>query len=328
MFLVLNSTLKERAISADQLSFVEQEIKRNDELKRIFIFFHEVLWNSDEKYSEVLTNNRSRYYQIKEYSNYWQGLHPLLVETQKDIYIITGDVAGREDAIPAFYDKVDNVTLIASGMGEVREENYLKVKVYADSVQFKLIPLNSEVELKPLSYYSIPAKPDSIFGDSLIYNLNSSYNYYCSPIFNATNYEWILPEKSTGNSSLNSIDLVFENDFMEGEIGVKAVHDGFGRSEMKTIKVNYQKPNAINLQIKHSMFCFQCNNEILIKNAEFHILKLVEFYNTNGKLIYGQKLGKLNSPVYSINANEIPKGFYIVVFHTTNAEIRSKIHLH
>ncbi len=166
MFIVLNSTESDRSISPAQLVFLDEALKSANAVQnRIFIFFHEIIWNSNEKYKLVRSNSRSRYDQMIYHSNFWDEMFPMLTAyPEKEFYLIAGDVGGNPDAIAAFYDKWENVTLLSSGMGEVMDENYLKVDISSDTVKFKLIPLDDGVEMNSIKWYNVPEKPDSIVG--------------------------------------------------------------------------------------------------------------------------------------------------------------------
>ena len=88
-------------------------------------------------------------------SNYWSEVHPMLAEqAPKQAFVIAGDVAGNEDAIPAFKDVVDNVTLLASGMGEVVGENAMLVTVSAGGPEFRLLALDQSAP-RGLDDYSV-----------------------------------------------------------------------------------------------------------------------------------------------------------------------------
>ncbi|MDB3945730.1 metallophosphoesterase [Gammaproteobacteria bacterium] len=153
LYIILDSQQKSRSISEPQLKFVKSTLKKNRHAKRIFIFFHELLWNSAPEYQQVLSNGRSRYQNIQE-SNYWTDLHPMFSDyPDKLFYVIAGDVGGNSDAISVFHDAKGNVTLIASGMGEVEDENFVVATALEDAVTFRLIPLNPGVQLEPLDYY-------------------------------------------------------------------------------------------------------------------------------------------------------------------------------
>ncbi|MCF8380163.1 MAG: metallophosphoesterase [Bacteroidales bacterium] len=240
LFIVLNSVESGRSISPDQIVFLQEELKRADtQVKNVFVFFHEVLWNSNERYKDVRSNSRSRYDQIKEYSNYWEEVHPLLLaESDKRFYLITGDVGGNPDAIAAFYDNPDNVTLISSGMGEVADENYLLVRVHEnDSVSFDLVALNPDMDLQELEFYSIPCAPGAISGPNIVFGGSTSIEYSVPEVFNADSYFWDLPEGVSGSSSSSIIVLDFANDYSASVLSVSAVKDGFGKGPATSLTI-------------------------------------------------------------------------------------------
>jgi hypothetical protein len=233
LFVVLNSTISDRSISPDQLDFLENlllDIDGDD--VRVFIFFHEVIWNSIEKYKGVMSNSRSRYDQMHLKSNFWTEVVPLFSRyPAMEFYCFSGDVGGNTDAISLFYDKIDNVTLIASGMGEVPDENYLKIDVMTDTVMAEIIPLNDDIALLPIEYYSVPETPGSIFGPATVNAGDSGIIYSASPVFNATAYRWELPAHTSGTGDENEIELSFGHGFETDTLRVFAQRDGYGESQ-------------------------------------------------------------------------------------------------
>lgn len=172
LFIILNSQIEPLSISQEQIDFTRDILSNNQDVSRVFIFFHELLWNSDDTYKLVKANSRSRYDNLKD-SNYWSQIHPLFRDyPETNFFVVAGDVAGNLDAIEAFYDKRDNVSLIASGMGEIQNENFLKITVTQDDLQFRLIPLNKNNSLKALQYYT----PDKISTEETNQEQNNQEN--------------------------------------------------------------------------------------------------------------------------------------------------------
>ncbi len=240
LYIILNSTESDRSISPAQLKFLDGILKNAvSSQKRIFIFFHEIIWNSHEKYRLVRSNSRSRYEFMINISNFWNQVFPMLTAyPEKNFYLIAGDVGGNPDAIAASYDRWENVTLISSGMGEVRDENYLKVDILPDTVTFKLIPLNQGVVMNPLPWYNIPEKPDQISGPSIVSSSGSPTKYEVSPLGNATAYLWTLSNGISGSSDSAKINVNFNTGFQTGKISVSAFNDGFGESEPAELEVH------------------------------------------------------------------------------------------
>jgi len=239
LYIILNSTESDRSISSAQLKFLDGVLKNADSKgRKIFIFFHEVIWNSLEKYKLVRSNSRSRYEFMINISNFWNQVFPMLTAyPEKNFYLFAGDVGGNPDAIAASYDRWGNVTLISSGMGEVRDENYLKVDIVPDTVEFTLIPLNAGVEMKPITWYNIPEKPGQIEGPVIIFPAESDIRYEVPPLSNATSYRWNLSSGISGSSDSSAVKLDFSADFQTGKISVSAVNDGFGESEPTELEV-------------------------------------------------------------------------------------------
>ncbi|RMG69008.1 MAG: hypothetical protein D6715_00730, partial [Calditrichaeota bacterium] len=154
-FIFLDTQQDSRRISGEQLQFFRRLVEQPEAPRRIFVFCHELIWNGHRRYRGIASNGRSRFNRMGV-SNFWKDLYPLC-QSRPDhqFYFIAGDVGGRDDAIAAFYDRVGNVTFIATGMGQVVDENFLLVRVTADSVRFKLVPLSPEVQLPPLEAYNV-----------------------------------------------------------------------------------------------------------------------------------------------------------------------------
>ena len=334
LYVVLNSTLQQRSISKDQIEFLTEILDSIDtKIKNVFVFFHEILWNSHEKYKDVMSNSRSRYNQIVTYSNYWNYVHPLLKATGKSVYVIAGDVAGNTDAIPAFYDTWDNVTLIASGMGEVEEENFLKVNVDTDTVKFELIGLNDKIELKPIEYYSLPIKPDTIFGPVLIQSRGDAPLYFINEIDNANSYVWELSEGTFGSSTSNSINLMFDHEIKEGEIKIRAFHKGFGYSLPQILKISIIDKNSSIERIKESnnnkIECYQVGNNLLVKIlGKVSVCNRLIMFDLSGRIIK-QKRCEVSNEVSKtwFNLNELQSGLYGIEFWDSENRYISKIQI-
>jgi 3',5'-cyclic AMP phosphodiesterase CpdA len=288
LYVVLNSTESDRSISATQLQFLDNALANTEpDWERAFIFFHEVIWNSNEKYRLLRSNSRSRYAQMVLVSNFWQEVYPRFAALpEKQFYLFAGDVGGNPDAIAASYDRWENVTLLSSGMGEVSDENYLKVNVLPDTVTFELIPLNHNQILNQITWYNVPEKPMEIIGSETVNPLQKSYNYQASPVFNVTSYRWSLSSGISGISDSSQIALSFNPDFQTGEISVTAINDGFGESEPleMSIKSTGYTSVAKNMESKFRIFQDQQDLQIVfypIQKSEVRI----RIYNTLGQLL-------------------------------------------
>lgn len=332
LYIVLNSPESDRSISTAQLKFLGEVLKNADsQRKRVFIFFHEVIWNSLEKYRAVRSNSRSRYNYMVSISNFWEEVFPMLTAyPEKNFYLFTGDVGGNPDAIAAFYDRWENVTLLSSGMGEVHDENYLKVSILPDTVTFKLIPLNDKVEMKPITWYNVPEKPGQIEVPANINPPEAAIRYQISPIDNATSYRWNLSNGISGSSDSSAISLHFDDNFQNGKVSVSAVNDGFGESEPAEFEVRAEN-TAITEKEIGSGFSIQ-QNEQSIQLALFsdRILDArLRIYDQMGRLFYNDYL-ELNSGLNTkiVAKPKLVKGLIFIELSTKNKRLIQKTILH
>ncbi len=324
LFIVLNSTESDRSISPIQLQFLKNTISdAGSDCHKVFVFFHEVIWNSHEKYKLVRSNSRSRYAQIKDVSNFWTDVFPVLTaNAEKEFYLFSGDVGGNPDAIAAFYDKRQNVALLSSGMGEVADENYLKVKIRPDTVLFELVALNKEVTMKPMEWYSVPVKPGFIEGPPKINTSAPVYRYSVLPVFNATSYLWSLSEGISGSSDSASINLHFAAGFQKGQIMVRAVNDGFGISDPAILEIeNENYTGFIENKINPEFSVFQSGGIIQIRfYAKEPSDSNLQVFNSAGVLLFQQNVG-LNQGLNTLDISELTnyKGLVIVKLQTRNS---------
>lgn len=290
LYIVLNSTESDRSISSTQLDFLEKVLTNTDSnWNRAFIFFHEIIWNSLEKYKLVRSNSRSRYDQMKDHSNFWDKVFPMFTDLPgKEFYVIAGDVGGNPDAIAASYDRWENVTLISSGMGEVYDENYLKADISPDTVKFTLVPLNDNIEIHPIQWYNVPESPGQITGLAKISPPVENIKYDVTPVFNATSYVWNLSQGMTGLSDSSSIIIGFDENFKSGDLSVSAVNDGFGISEPINLVIESDNHSSIaDVSNHYGINVFQDEYFLnFINESNYVRLVKLKIYSLSGSIIY------------------------------------------
>ncbi len=325
LFIVLNSIESDRSISDDQIIFLNRTLNMSyPETKHVFIFFHEIIWNSDEKYTGVRSNSRSRYDQMKDHSNYWEEVHPVLKSySDKQFYLIAGDVGGNPDAIAAFYDRRDNVTLVASGMGEVDDENYLRVNVSSnDSVAFELVPLDPEVSLPDLFYFSVPSAPDSIIGPDTVMQGAQQVEYFIAEIPYVTGYTWELPEGMIGYSTSTSLFVDIDTGFVEDTLSVFAERDGFGRgpAAYKIITTEEEETNTgLYNDLVFSPTTVYSDGESLIIhiNGKEEVDIHMQIMDPRGSILYSENLHIGTGSISKvIPASILPAGIVLVTVTT------------
>ncbi len=204
LFIMLDQEISFRSISDDQLLFLEEQLSSN-EYRHVFLFFHMLLWNGDSKYIDVESNLGSQYNLMSPYSNYWDEVHPILnTYCNHEIYVITGDVGGRPEVISAYYDRCGHIRMIATGMGEAPEENFMEVVVTESSVEFNLFLLNEDLSLPPLeeNTYTIPVVFDMSPNGEIVICNGQSVNLEAS-MTDVFPYAWTFDEQDLEINDLN-----------------------------------------------------------------------------------------------------------------------------
>jgi len=330
LFIVLNSTESDRSISTAQLGFLNQ-ILSNADLKwgRAFIFFHEVIWNSNEKYRLVRSNSRSRYDLIKSVSNFWQEVFPRLTAMpDKKFYLFSGDVGGNPDAIAAFYDRWQNVTLLSSGMGEVSDENFMKVNILPDTVTFSLIPLGDGVEMHPINWYNVPEKPEKITGPERVIASGTSLLYSADPVENATSYLWSFSNGINGSGNSVSVNVNFDATFQDGKITVKAVNDGFGESDATELEIkNGNTATMAKNSLDKSLRVYQSLKAVNVwLNSDRSELGLIKIYDLSGRLLLEEPWHLTSGEnVKTISGADFHPGLFLLQFISESRQISGKM---
>jgi hypothetical protein len=332
LFIILNSTEEDRSISPGQLDFLEEKIiQAGDSTDHIFIFFHEILWNSHEKYTGVRSNSRSRYDQMVNYSNYWDEVHPMLTGfPDRHFYLIAGDVGGNEDAVAAFYDSWDNVTLLASGMGETPDENYLLVRVPAgDSPEFELVPLDKGFNLPAMEFFSVPPSPGMITGPVEVTPGSTGIEYSVPEVFNATSYLWELPVGLNGSGISNLLFADVDSGFTEGIISVRAERDGFGRGPAvsKVIRAKVPSVDITEQEVSSPQIrFFQTTDCLMIRTSRLNgEILTVRIFDPLGRILKSEKVLVQDEGItLSFNKTELSKGFIFISITVKSRQISVK----
>lgn len=333
LFIILNSTASDRSISSEQLTFLEKTLQNAVAAnKRVFIFFHEVIWNSHDKYRLVRSNSRSRYDQIRSVSNFWQKVVPVLdTYPEKDFYLFSGDVGGNPDAIAAFYDRWGHLSLLSSGMGEVPDENYMKVNITPDTVTFSLIALNDQLQMKPVIYYSVPSAPVQLKGPEIVNPPEGAVRYEVSPVFNADAYKWTFTAGVSGSSDTTFALLAFDNSYQAGRVSVKAVKDGFGESDPVTLQVNASGYTSIDASGFSSSFSIQQNEQFIFLNhrADKRSTVQIKLFDLTGRLLYNRST-TVDDGINTIRIEKdlLGKGVVLLDYRSDGKHLNKKIALY
>jgi hypothetical protein len=128
LFIVLNPNLDHWNISGAQLEFLKKTLIENAAASdNIFVFLHQVLWwDEDNKYGNMKLNSLE---DRDENLNFWTEIEPLFHKLENKVVFCAGDIGANSTAIDYMFDQYDNITFIASGMGEGNGDNFVIINV-------------------------------------------------------------------------------------------------------------------------------------------------------------------------------------------------------
>jgi hypothetical protein len=158
LFIILDPNIDGWNISGAQLNFLKQVLSDiSPDIKNVFVFFHQLLWwSNDNRYGNVRPNS---FEGRSDSINFWSTVEPLFTNLSCNVVMFAGDVGAAEWSADYMYDKYENITFIASGMGEGIGDNFIIVDVMTDNtLQYRLISLNCEDIncLGKLEEYTLP----------------------------------------------------------------------------------------------------------------------------------------------------------------------------
>lgn len=131
LFIVLDPNLDAWNITGDQLTFLKNTLEEHKEkVHNVYVFFHQLLWiQQGTKYESIRPNSLAgRATEI----NFWTEIEPLFHQLSNPVFMFAGDLGGGTWADNFYYDQYDNMTFMASGMGDGEGDNYVILHVAED----------------------------------------------------------------------------------------------------------------------------------------------------------------------------------------------------
>lgn len=144
LFIFLDPLLDKWSITEKQLEFLKSTLSKNKALDgNIFVFFHQLLWWSPDNKFKNIEPNWIGY--RGDSCNFESVVLPLFENTNLPVYMFAGDIGAYPDKNSFFYHKEKNITLVASGMGGNKKDNFLIIKVNGTKkVEIEMVTLNGE----------------------------------------------------------------------------------------------------------------------------------------------------------------------------------------
>jgi len=172
LFIILDPNIDHWNISGEQLEFLKETLNENPEVRNIFVFFHQLLWReSDNKYKYVRMNSTEG---RADTINFWSEIMPLFTQRTNPVAMFAGDMGAASWSDNFMYDTFENITLIASGMGDEDGDNVIIVNMSDKGIiNYDLIAINgADVHaLGELEDYVLPTGPSLLYTKELPFYL-------------------------------------------------------------------------------------------------------------------------------------------------------------
>ena len=138
LFIILDTNFINWKITNNQINLVEKILSNKSyKFKNVFIFTHQIIWFNQNGFSRVSINSSEGL--ESEQTNYWNVFEPLLQKYDYNYYLIAGDTGARHNNRELFCKKHNDITYIASGMGNGKKDNYLVIESYDNNIKISPI---------------------------------------------------------------------------------------------------------------------------------------------------------------------------------------------
>ena len=159
LFIILDPNFDHWNISGLQLEFLQKILSEENQVRNIFVFFHQILWWSENnKYRNVRINSKEG---RADTINFWSEIIPLFNKLDNPVSMFAGDMGAVSWSDNYMYDTIQNITFIASGMGDEDDDNIVIVNVSIEGIiDYDLIAINGDDinALGELEDYILPTK--------------------------------------------------------------------------------------------------------------------------------------------------------------------------
>jgi len=136
IFFILDTATNPGNVTVEQINYIKEELKRSSILNNIFIITHHVIWRNfvkkplEPNLPILLENNFNQLFSAFKNSG-----------IRSNIYFIAGDIGVAQAHTKLFCEKKNNIYFIATGMGNGRLDNYLKLMISEDGKTLSIEPV-------------------------------------------------------------------------------------------------------------------------------------------------------------------------------------------
>ncbi|MAG57800.1 MAG: hypothetical protein CMJ83_16055 [Planctomycetes bacterium] len=147
LFVVLNTEVQPWHISKTQLRWLDRVMAgavERDDIERVFVFAHKLVFAANERYLPVLLQANESY-PLQGPNNFDTEVRPLLsrIAKRRPVTWFSGDV-GTPRSMPLFRDQdpESGITYVATGLGDNASDHLLRIAVPAEGpISITVVPL-------------------------------------------------------------------------------------------------------------------------------------------------------------------------------------------
>lgn len=148
LFVILETTTTNWNITSDKITSLKAEIDSSlSPSDRIFIFCHQLIWYEEgTKYDACPPNSTEG---KAGTTDFFSDFLPMLNKLEQEVVIYAGDIGAFANGCAVMYEELDNVTLIASGMGGGIKDNLIIANIFdTGEISYEIIALNGDDKSK------------------------------------------------------------------------------------------------------------------------------------------------------------------------------------
>ena len=145
LFIILDPNIDSWNISGAQKDFLENTVTSNHQMvDNIFVLFHQLLWwEKDNIYFPVAPNSFAG---KADTINFWTEIEPIFNQLSNNVVFCAGDLGAGSWSSNFMYDTYDNITFLASGMGDGDGDNFIVINIDSSkNIDYDLICLDEPI---------------------------------------------------------------------------------------------------------------------------------------------------------------------------------------
>ena len=287
LFIVLDPNLDGWSIKDDQLAFLKSTVQEQcTSSDHIFVFIHQLLWKNNTNIYQFI--NPNSYAGLQRPINFWTEIIPIFHQLDNQVTFCSGDLGACSYSSDFMYDAFDNITFIASGMGEGPGDNFIILNIAEDkSISYDLICLNEENIncFGDLIDYQLSS---TCFPNGISFNSQASIDTFKETYSNCTH---LLGDLTISGNDILNLDSLSHLSSVEGSIYITDNHE---LSSLKGLQNIFHISNNIHITSNQQLNQIHDLSGLSIINGELNFTSNLLLSNLVGLENIRSSLKKLS----------------------------------